>query len=453
MYSIISLNKGDKCPTVEFRAARGRYKRKSACKACRLGRTRCSGTLDGGPCTRCKRLGKSCQYENGKTRGGHCGNYSPEGDSKDTESIGATPPEQEDSDIYSPSTSSSSSPGVPSSDTTQSVTDDSLGIDFNDFDFNDLAQLQDIPSKPLFPSLLELVATSPQMDFPGPLFPFLPLCDEPRQKNEAYEIPAPDLAVLCDARLNRVTGHEQLVFPESLFDFRNGPPDAVGSSCQHKCLHTMTSSLSFLRSRACARRGSEHPEIGIGDDVPFPFNYTNVEDVLAVFERSMARLRIVENCPLACILSQDLFILLLLVVEMLANLLLGLAGSLLDVPGTPAPPLGSDQQGGHHQRHPHHQHNHHGGGSSIRLGRIGTFEITNHQDLQMIMKLLLQSRAQVLDAYICRWSGKIPQGEFGSLEADLGKIREDLRSAVFPESAPQALLQTYAIDTFINPIE
>ncbi|KAI2771553.1 hypothetical protein F4815DRAFT_488863 [Daldinia loculata] len=68
----------------------------------------------------------------------------------------------------------------------------------------------------------------------------------------------------------------------------------------------------------------------------------------------------------------------------------------------------------------------------------------------MIMKLLLQIRAQALDAYIYRWTDKIKHYGFENLEADLGKIREDLSRAVFLDNIPQKLPSIYPIDPSIR---
>ncbi|KAI1807633.1 hypothetical protein F4811DRAFT_446873 [Daldinia bambusicola] len=441
MYSIIALNKGKMCSPVEFRAEHGRYRRKLACKACRLGRTKCSGAFDDRPCTRCKRLGKSCVYENNKTQGRRCGSNSPEtrseGSSEDAELVGVAPPEQDYPNINSPGTSSSSPMGSPNGDTPQFVPDDSLG-----FDFKYLAQLQDTSSMNMFASHSELVAPLPQMEFLDPLFLFSSHTHKLQQNNKTYETPVPPLAVAVGRERNIRTGYE-LISSEPLFDFQNRTYDARGpSSCQYKCLHALTSSLSSLRSWIGSNRGSQYPEMGVGD---VPLTYAaKAEDVLALFEKSMAQLQAAENCPLACVLSRDLSILLLLVVEQLANLLLSLAESSLGNTLRKLP-CGSS--------HYHHHQGHGGdGGGSIQLARIGTFEITNLQDLQMSTKLLLQIRAQVLDAYICRWSDKVRHYGLGNLEADLRRIREDLGRVAFLDIyASQCFPVTCPVDisTFI----
>ncbi|KAI1470234.1 uncharacterized protein F4812DRAFT_416742, partial [Daldinia caldariorum] len=276
----------------------------------------------------------------------------------------------------------------------------------------------------MFASHSELVAPlpQPQMEFPDLLFPFSPPPIELRPSNKTYETPAPHLAGVVDGGMNKGTGYE-IISSGLLFDFQNGTPDAAGSSsCQHKCLHTLTSSLSSLRSWTRSNRGADYSEMGVGDDVPSSY-VAKVEDVLALFEKSMAQLRVAENCPLACVLSQDLSVLLLFVVEQLANLLLSLARSSSALGDTPVkPPRGSIH---HHQGHDGDGGGGYGSGG-IQLARIGTFEITNPQDLPKITQQQLQTRAQALDAYICRWSDKVRHYGLGNLETDLGRIRGGL---------------------------
>ncbi|OTA95553.1 hypothetical protein M434DRAFT_9614 [Hypoxylon sp. CO27-5] len=192
----------------------------------------------------------------------------------------------------------------------------------------------------------------------------------------------------------------------------------------------LTSSLSFLRSWTWGGQKGAEPGLRTAG---MTLNCTEVEDFLALFEKSMAQLQAAENCPLACILSQDLAILLLIILEQLAKLLLNLAADLVgeadespfNIPSGATPhPIGVQEPADNSTQQ----------GQGIRLARIGTFEITDPLDLQMIMKLLLQIRTQALDAYIRRLSSRVKNYGFKDFGADLEKIIEELSGAVFLEN-------------------
>ncbi|GAW16733.1 hypothetical protein ANO14919_061700 [Xylariales sp. No.14919] len=129
----------------------------------------------------------------------------------------------------------------------------------------------------------------------------------------------------------------------------------------------------------------------------------------------------VERCPQTCILSQDLVTLLLLVVEQLAKLLLSLTADFIGasrVSGSPTSPTEIPRvrtsQNSIRKR------------QDVPSARIGSFEIQDPFDLQMMMKLLLQMWPRALDGYIRRWSHKIKNYGLENRETDLRKIQKDL---------------------------
>ncbi|KAI0835721.1 hypothetical protein F5Y06DRAFT_275192 [Hypoxylon sp. FL0890] len=427
MYGIIAFNKGEKSPSAEFSAELGRYGRGSACKECRISRVRCSGTLDGKICNRCKRLSKRCLYTNSQGQRHHRNNQSLDINHKSVTSTRAASPDQATSDNHSSDTSSSSQLDLANCDEAQVMTDDPLEIDFGGW-----LQLESTPSvtESLRPHI-DLVATPPRTELPDPLC-LPPLQPELSQDDGGtYETSELRFTGLGDSGTGKdpMANHE-LATSKSFPDLQGWISDARGSACQCKCLQAMTSSLSFLRNWTWGR--SSGPDSGVKADGA-GFNCVKVEDFLSLFEKSMVQLQTVENCPMACILSQDLAILLLLIVEQLTKLLLSLAADSigrtdepsLDISARPPPwPLGNQAAASTSSQQ----------GQDIRLARIGTFEIMDPLDLQMIMRLLLQIRTQALNAYIYRWSNKIKSYGFKNLEADLLKIREDLSRAVFLEN-------------------
>ncbi|KAI2463005.1 hypothetical protein F4781DRAFT_426706 [Annulohypoxylon bovei var. microspora] len=414
MYGIIAFNKGEKSPAAEFPAEHGRYGRGSACKECRISRVRCSGKLDGKNCDRCKRLAKPCLYISNQTQRHHRSTQSLERNPRGSASTGVA---SETSDNHSSDASGSSPPGLSSGDESQFATEDPLGLDFERW-----LQLQSNPTvtEPIRPPI-DLVATPPQTSPDS-------LCISLLEPEGSLEN-----GVMCETSTSHFSGlGDGIAGPkpaecESFPDLQSWIADTRGSTSRCKCLPAMTSSLSILRSWTWG--GGPGIDSGMRTD-DATFNYVKVEDFLTVFEKSMTQLRIAENCPLACILSQDLAFLLLLVVEQLAKLLLSLAAdgvgehgrspldiSVRSIPrsmGIQTPARNGDRQG-----------------PGPRHARIGTFEIVDPIDLQMIMKLLLQIRTQALDAYIRRWKDKINSYGLRNLEADLKRILEDLSSVAF----------------------
>ncbi|KAI6082034.1 hypothetical protein F4821DRAFT_248048 [Hypoxylon rubiginosum] len=419
MYGIIAFDRGDGAPSAEFRAGPGRYGRGSACKQCRISRVRCSGTLDGENCRRCKRLAKHCSYISKQTQRNHDGRQSPGSNDKSVTSPRAASAEPVNPDSPLPCATSSSPSNLASCNEAQPVTSNSLELDFEGW-LHDTS----LGSEFLQPNI-DLVATSPRTGMlDPPYFPSLQLEDS-QGNGEACDNLAPLFPGLTDggAKDENMVGYEP---GASQLDPQDSKSDGRGSSCQCNCLKALTSSLSFLRGWTWGERAGVDSGIRAGG---VALNCAEVEDFLALFEKSMAQLRTAESCPMACILSQDLAILLLVVLEQLAKLLLSLAedstgisgGSPLDIPSRLTPhsigvqgiESSSTQQG-----------------QGIRLARVGTFEITDPFDLQMIMKVLLQIRTQALGAYVRRLSDKVKSYGFDNLEADLKRITENLDGAV-----------------------
>ncbi|KAI0169615.1 hypothetical protein GGR52DRAFT_573677 [Hypoxylon sp. FL1284] len=404
MYGIIVFNKGEKAPSTEFRAEAGRYGRGSACKECRISRVRCSGTLDGENCSRCKRLAKPCLYPSKRTHHRNRNSH------KKTAPTRAASPEQGVSESCASGSSSSSPPDMGSSDEGQFFADDQLELDFEKWD-----PLHNAPplAEPLQPCI-DLMLTPPITEFSDSLG-LPPLQPEGSQK---------------DSTVSDFFGNRELATAHPFPDLQDTISDTRGPACQCTCLQAMMSSLSSLRCWDRSGRLGVNP--GTRTD-GVPLSHARVEDFLALFEKSMAQLQVVESCSLVCILSQGLIILLLLVIEQLAKLLLILAadstgqagGSSSDVLSRPATSALGIQEAASNVIQK---------GQDGRLARIGTFETMDPIDLQMITRLLLHIRIQALDAFIGRWSDKIRHCGFENLEADLEKIREDLSSAVFLEN-------------------
>ncbi|KAI1411872.1 hypothetical protein F5Y13DRAFT_200573 [Hypoxylon sp. FL1857] len=396
MYGIIAFKKGQSSPSAEFSAELGIYGRGSACKECCISRVRCSGTLDGKTCKRCKRLSKRCLYTNGQGQRRHHRNQSPDGTRKSIAATRATSPEHVTSDNNSSDTSSCSQLDLTTCDEAQLATDDALELDFEGW-----LQLQSTPSvsETLQPHI-DSVATPPRTELPDPLcLPPLQL-EEPHEDSGTYTLSVPQPTRLGDSVIGNdgMVGHE-LAAPQSSLDFQ----DWISESWTWGGESGMDSGM---------RAAGVEP------------NYNKVEDFLTLFGKSMEQLQIAEDCSMDCVLSQDLAILLLLVIEQLVQLLLSLAADPIGgARGSPQPlhPLGAQPAASDSSQHEQH----------IQLARVGTFETMDPLDLQMITKSLLQIRAHALDAYICRWGNKIKNYGFKGLEADLLRIREKLSRAAF----------------------
>ncbi|KAI2605302.1 uncharacterized protein GGS25DRAFT_504560 [Hypoxylon fragiforme] len=453
MYGIIAFNKGEKSPSTEFRAELGRYGRGLACKECRISRVRCSGKLDGKNCDRCKRLAKPCLYTNNQNQRHTRANSSVDvGGRKSRTSTRAPSPEQASLENSSSESSAPSPPDQKSSDESQFVTDEFVADDNLGLDFDGWLQLQNSPTiTEALGSHIDVVATSPHTELPEPLY-LPPLQVEGLGDDEK----------MCDGSEGRspksrdsgigedsVMGHDlptsismpDLHAMQDMQDMQDLMPDTWGSGwgtpSQCKCLQAMTSSISILRSWTwggeCVLGSGTRPD-GLS------FNCVKVEDFLAVFEKSMTHLIMAENCPLACTLSHDLAVLLLLVVEQLSKMLLSIAADLAGGGGSSKPShltmsavstpcfIGNKMAANLASQQ----------GQDTRFARIGTFEIMDPLDQQMIMKLLLQIRTQALDAYVRRWSDKVRNYGLHDLEVDLKKIRADLSRVVFLDNVGES---------------
>ncbi|OTA98479.1 hypothetical protein M426DRAFT_28422 [Hypoxylon sp. CI-4A] len=415
MYGIIAFNKGDNETSAEFRPGSGRYGRGSACKQCRISRVRCSGTRDGESCRRCKRLAKRCYYISKQPQRNNASNQFPETNDTSVALPGAISPEPANPNSPMPHATSASPSNLTSCDAAQPFTSNLPELDFEEW-FNNTSLEPEFPQPNIDLGVLD-----------APCFPSLHL-EDVRGNDDLCDNLAPLSSELKDdgAGEENVLRHEPDASKPYL-DHQDRTSDGRGMCCQCNCLKALTSSLSFLRSWTRDGQAAVESGIMVGG---MALNCVEAEDFLTLFDKSMAQLRTAESCPMACILSQDLAILLLVVLEQLAKLLLSLAtdptrGSRefpLDVPPQLSP---------HSLRIQDTESNSTQPGRGIRLARIGTFETMDSFDLQMIMKLLLQIRTQSLDAYIGRLSNKIKGYGLETLEADLKKITEDLSKAVF----------------------
>ncbi|KAK8080607.1 hypothetical protein PG997_008425 [Apiospora hydei] len=200
----------------------------------------------------------------------------------------------------------------------------------------------------------------------------------------------------------------------------------TGHHCQ--CLQGLTSSLSMLRCSLARYQGGLEADLGIrASDVSggsMSSSQVRADEFLELFEKVFEKLRRAETCPLACMLSQDLAILLLLVVEQLVELLLGFATDLFI--GSAASSLSSSVLGpeGDEAR----QQNAAAGrsGSSSWRVSVGAFEITDPTEHQLLVKQLLQNRAQGLGAFIAKLSDMMKHKGLNGLGTDLRRIREGL---------------------------
>ncbi|OTA61598.1 hypothetical protein K449DRAFT_445456 [Hypoxylon sp. EC38] len=397
MYGIIAFKNGENAPSAEFRAEPGRYGRGSACKQCRISRSQ---------------------------RHRSSSNQSLEGNHKSVISPIIASPEQANSNSPLPDTTCSSL-DLESFDEVPLTTSDPLELDFEGWVHNTSSETEFLRPD------TDLVATSPHTESLGPLcFPSL-RHEDSQENDKGFENSAPLLSDLVGGIVkNQSMVGRKPTTSTLLPDLQGMISDNRGQPSQCKCLQALTSSLSFLRSWTWG--GQKGAEPGLRT-TSMSLNCTEVEDFLALFEKSMAQLQAAEDCPLACILSQDLAILLSIILEQLAKLLLNLAADLVgeadespfNISSGPTPhPTGVQEPTGNSTQQ----------GQGIRPARIGTFEITDPLDLQMIMKLLLQIRTQALDAYIRRLSSRVKNYGFKDFGADLEKITEELSGAVFLEN-------------------
>lgn len=474
MYGILAFNKGEKAALAEFRAESGKYGRGSACKGCRISRVKCSGKLDATDCDRCKRLRMPCHYTNNPNRrngsniNNNNNNSQARGSSTSSSSSSAaiTPPKpgslrpSTSSDSYPSSTTSSPRIDPTSWDEVQLVPDEfQLGLDFDMWlQLHSPEQTPTLGTGPkdnMSSTISPQTCWDPQSIQPlGQSEPSEPLhqqngTGETSEANESMGITGQDLT---DFKLFPILADEAQTPAPVL-----APPGSSQSVCH--CHPSTTSLLSILRGWALG--GGPSARLGINTD-GLAIDCSKIGDFLALFEESIVQLEMVKNCHMACIRSQDLAILLLLVVEQLAKLLLSLAanfpteGSVIATGAgfshlnfcskyvshrrpqiSEATPSGSGSS-----KSDNSNNNNSRQGQDTRRLRIGSFEVKDAPDLLMITKILLQIRTRALDTYICRLSAKIQMYGLQNLEAELRNIREDLSritgsQTVSPESLPQ----------------
>ncbi|KAJ2997916.1 hypothetical protein NUW58_g494 [Xylaria curta] len=375
MYGVIAFGKGKEPHFTEFCVAAGKRRRGSACKGCRIARVKCSGKLDGSACTRCKRLSVACLYTgNNSSRRSRSSSNTPA--ENNVERTGITPPTTPKSTSPSNPPMSFSQLNLAHWNNSGAVTDDPLNTDF------DMCLRQQIG-----PSMVELpqshtdsfILSSPSDPF-SLTAPPSSLCSAPSQSEN----------------LERDSGPYEASVPRS--------------SGQCKCLQVMTSSLSSLRSW----KWTGFPT-GSGDGATG--NIGIVENFLTLFEQSTTSLEAVENCPLACMLSEDLSVILLFVVELLADLLAGLLkGDVCE----PHPP-NTNQLPAQTTK-------------DSSPARIGSFDIKDPLDVRMVLNLLLQIRAQSVSAYISRWGDRIKEFRFRHSQGDLQRIHQTLSTVTHPNN-------------------
>ncbi|KAI1305540.1 hypothetical protein F5Y03DRAFT_406408 [Xylaria venustula] len=408
MYSIWAANKGENPPAAEFSADAKKYGRGSACNECRISRVRCSGKLDGSDCDRCKRLSKSCLYTGSRR--------SRQKKRRSTTSTRVPSPVRPGSANQTPDalgTPASSPPDLSSWNQSQCMTGDPLVLDVNAWE----SMLTEPPlPKSVVPQQTEV---SDVLDFASfPIGATQPVMDSDKTLVSHFCTPSANKLDIDDA-----TDH--VPTSSNIYqDVQDWVFASQGTTSQCTCLQATTSSLADLRSWAWSQ------EIGSGTQVnpcSVGLNYAKVEDFLNLFTKSMENLQRVEDCSRICILSQELAILLLLVVENLAKLLTSLAA---DSTGTsyrlPLSPPSSKSIFLHSTTNNSSQLR-----QGIRRARFGSVELKDPLDLNMIMKTLLQIRTRSLNEYIGRWNEKIQHYGLSSLEADLEKIREDLDKVIF----------------------
>ncbi|KAI0206673.1 hypothetical protein F4808DRAFT_404869 [Astrocystis sublimbata] len=429
MYGIIAFNnKGEQSASSEFRAEPKKYGRGMACQGCRIARVKCSGKLDGSDCERCKGLEVQCRYTNAASRGKRRDNTSTR-DNTATSTRSASPKPAKDS-LPSP-VPRSPTLEIPNYDEPHLMPDNSFGFDFDMW--LPMAGVQDpvsvvepfgLGAGPPADSILTPPYTEPRS------LPSVP-SEKLLGTGENWDIHLPQLSVKPQQGLADSESLSTQMIP-GLLGHEN---DLAGLIYPCSCHQATTSCLSMLRGWSLGERPGAGLDVNDGGSALS--NRAVVEDFLALFEKSIEQLQMIENCPQGCIVSQDLAILLLLAVEQLAKLLLSLAsdfagGSLQSHDEislrkkSPAAHLGEDASCGGAAEP----------GTDKRVSRIGTFEIRDPLDLKKITQLLLQIRTQTLDAYICRWADKIKHFGLHNLQFTLGNIREDLNKVKCAEKLP-----------------
>ncbi|KAH8162595.1 hypothetical protein CIB48_g5647 [Xylaria polymorpha] len=390
MYGILAFGKGQrKAGLTEFPAESRKCGRGSACQKCRISKVKCSGTLNGTVCQRCKGRGIACYYRNDQTRRPHRDSLSLDDNDMSPESTSFGSSEQSNIASHSPSTSSS--PRVYPTDWNkwQSMPDESLGLDF------DLLVELHTAQQPLDLGAQTASAITP----PPSVFQSFP----PFQPEQSYD----------DGDKWAMGDVNSPIDVATLFPAGKGwTSNALEPLCT--CYQATTWSLSALRGWTLGGEPGTKPGISANGAT---INCAKVEDFLPLFEESFAQLQSIENCPRACILSQDLAILLLLVIEQLAKLVQDFAAgfrfaldlSLDRMQGSPTVSYNEPQQ----------EH-------AVPPVKIGSFEIKDNIALLMIIKTLLQIRTNSLDMYICRWGEKAKQYGLEKIEVEIQSIREGL---------------------------
>ncbi|KAI0393297.1 hypothetical protein F5Y17DRAFT_433204 [Xylariaceae sp. FL0594] len=472
MYGILAFNnKGDSAELAEFRAESGKYGRGSACKGCRISRVKCSGKLDASDCDRCKRLRIPCHYtnnpsrRNGSSSNNSNNNSQARGSSISSSTSGsavATPPAKPGpteplarTESYVSSTLSSPRIEPTSWDDLQMVPDEfQLGLDFDMW-----LQLHN----PEPPSTLGTVpkdnassTVNPQMCWePQSILPALGQSEPSgllHQQSDTCDTDEADVTM-------GIAGQEftDLKLSPMLGDGGAGlSPGPASSSPQATCTcqQSTTSLLSVLRGWALG--GGPSAKLGI-DTGGHSINCSKIGDFLVLFEESIVQLDLVKDCHMACIRSQDLAILLLLVVEQLAKLLLSLAASFpvegpasggglshLDLcsryvsqrrPQIPrsiststcstTSSISNNISNNNNNTDNNISRSTSPGEDGLRL-KIGSFEVRDAPDLIMITKILLQIRTRALESFICRLGEKIRAYGLRSLDVELNSIRDDL---------------------------
>ncbi|KAI1419593.1 hypothetical protein F5Y12DRAFT_232257 [Xylaria sp. FL1777] len=428
MYGIISFNKGEQSASAEFRAQPRKYGRGSACKGCRIARVKCSGTLHGTDCDRCKRLEMDCQYPSIQTRGHRRDSPPPDSTRDSTPSTRPVTPKL--TYLESPLSPVSTSPtlDITNRDEPHLMTDESFGFGLDLW--LPIGGLQDHPSG-VEPH--QLVAGSSGIHQIESLL--TPPHTESLSLDPVQPKKLPGTGEMCETYATHFpnSAQHELHDEHGMGRHETGPfkaipdhpgviPDLAGAICPCRCHQGTTSCLSMLRGWTLDRRPGAVREV---DDHDTSLKCAKAEEFLPLFEKLIAQLEMIENCPQDCIMSQDLAILLLLAVEKLAELLLSLAADFTG--NTPSSNKGISPRTDSQARTSR-------GNTGVgiqptvdkRVARIGSYEIQDPGDLQMIMQLLLQIRTRALDAYVCRWSNRIKHFGLKSLEIALANIREEL---------------------------
>ncbi|KAI0145607.1 hypothetical protein GGR57DRAFT_506800 [Xylariaceae sp. FL1272] len=406
MYSIWSFNKGENPPTAEFSAESKKYGRGTACNECRAARVRCSGKLDGTDCDRCKRLTKPCLYTNVWRTGLTSEDCSNRKKRRNTASTLLPSPVQPSSACDTPA--ASESPGSPQPDQTAwAELQAFVEQGFVDHSFGGYG---DVWTSPMFngPPLSEPTDAAPvdvsdALDFAQPSF-------------DTLQPPISGISNIRTSDLAKPTVNNIIPSKNQECMSVNASPLSTSphSPNQCECLQATTSSMTDLRAWPWSSEpASDYRSITF----TVGLNSAKVEDFLDLSEKLRLNLQMVENCPQFCLLSKELTILLLLVVEKLSMLLACLASESSGVPHyRVSPDPIPSRPAGHNDPQK----------KGKRLARFGRVEIKDPCDLIMIMKTLLHTRTRALDEYIGRWNDKIQGYGLSRLEEDLKKVRGNL---------------------------